>query len=122
MFSMFFIINLFVWGVGSSAAAPLTTMLALFALWFGISVPLCFFGAFMGAFISFYLCSFGRYPSSPCPTATHSRSKSIFLTITKFQSHLAVCTNTQQVTVLSPTSTLVVSTRCRVKFHRQNGT
>ena len=50
VFSIFFIINLFVWGVGSSAAVPFTTMLALFALWFGISVPLCFFGAFMGEF------------------------------------------------------------------------
>lgn len=48
VFSMFFIINLFVWGVGSSLAVPFTTMIALFALWFGISVPLCFFGAFMG--------------------------------------------------------------------------
>ena len=48
IFAGFFIINLFVWGYGSSAALPFTSMLAVCALWFGISVPLTFFGAFVG--------------------------------------------------------------------------
>ena len=48
MFAGFFIINLFVWGYGSSAAIPFTSMLAVMALWFGISVPLTFVGAFIG--------------------------------------------------------------------------
>ena len=46
--AIFFIINLFVWGYGSSAAIPFTSMLAVCALWFGISVPLTFVGAFIG--------------------------------------------------------------------------
>ena len=33
---------------GSSAAVPILTVLALLALWFGISVPLVFFGAYIG--------------------------------------------------------------------------
>lgn len=48
IFAGFFIINLFVWGYGSSAALPFTSMLAICALWFGISVPLTFLGAFIG--------------------------------------------------------------------------
>jgi transmembrane 9 superfamily member 2/4 len=48
LFLGFFIINLFVWGYGSSAAVPFTSMLAVCALWFGISVPLTFVGAFLG--------------------------------------------------------------------------
>merc|ERR1712146_582981 len=45
---MGFLINIFVWAEGSSAAVPFSSMLAVCALWFGISVPLCFFGAFVG--------------------------------------------------------------------------
>merc|ERR1711871_348688 len=47
-FATFFLINIFVWAEGSSAAVPFSSMLAVCALWFGISVPLCFLGAFMG--------------------------------------------------------------------------
>jgi transmembrane 9 superfamily protein 2/4 len=47
-FSVFFTLNLFLWGAGSSAAIPFTTLLALLCLWFGISLPLTFFGAFLG--------------------------------------------------------------------------
>ena len=47
-FIVFFILNLFLWGAGSSAAIPFTTLLALLCLWFGISLPLTFFGAFLG--------------------------------------------------------------------------
>lgn len=36
------------WAKGSSAAIPFTTLLALLALWFGISVPLTFVGAYFG--------------------------------------------------------------------------
>ncbi|CAI9736525.1 transmembrane 9 superfamily member 2-like [Octopus vulgaris] len=48
VFSMFFLLNLILWGNGSSAAIPFTTLLALLALWFGISVPLTFIGAYFG--------------------------------------------------------------------------
>lgn len=48
VFVVFFILNLFLWGAGSSAAIPFTTLLALLCLWFGISLPLTFFGAFLG--------------------------------------------------------------------------
>lgn len=47
-FAEFFILNLFVWGKGSSGAVPFTSMLAMMALWFGVSVPLTFFGAYFG--------------------------------------------------------------------------
>lgn len=48
VFGMFFILNLALWIKGSSAAIPFTTLLALLALWFGISVPLTFVGAYFG--------------------------------------------------------------------------
>lgn len=48
VFGIFFILNLVLWVEGSSAAIPFTTLLALLALWFGISVPLTFVGAYFG--------------------------------------------------------------------------
>merc|ERR1719229_1984927 len=48
MFLVFFILNLFIWGTKSSGAVPFTTMFAILVLWFGISVPLVFLGAFFG--------------------------------------------------------------------------
>ena len=47
-FTVFFILNLLFWRAGSSAAIPYTTLLALLCLWFGVSLPLTFFGAFFG--------------------------------------------------------------------------
>ena len=46
--SVFFVLNLFIWGEKSSGAVPFTTLLALLAMWFGISVPLVFLGAYFG--------------------------------------------------------------------------
>ncbi|KAF6018593.1 TM9SF4 [Bugula neritina] len=43
-----FLMNFFIWGKKSSGAIPFTTMLAILALWFGISVPLVFLGFFFG--------------------------------------------------------------------------
>lgn len=43
-----FILNFFLWGKNSSAAIPFTSMLAIFALWFGVSLPLIFIGFFFG--------------------------------------------------------------------------
>ncbi|MCL4129671.1 UNVERIFIED_CONTAM: hypothetical protein GTU68_017227 [Idotea baltica] len=48
VFSLFFVMNLMLWYKGSSAAVPFTTLLALLALWFLVSVPLTFVGAFFG--------------------------------------------------------------------------
>lgn len=47
-FTLFFVLNLFVWGSGSSGAVPFTTLLLLLFMWFGISVPLVFAGAYIG--------------------------------------------------------------------------
>ena len=44
----FFILNFFIWGQASSGAIPFGTMVALLLMWFGISVPLVFVGAFFG--------------------------------------------------------------------------
>ena len=46
-FGVFFVLNLFLWGAGSSAAIPFTTLLSLLCLWFAVSVPLTFLGSFI---------------------------------------------------------------------------
>ncbi len=48
IFSIFFMLNLFAWGAGSDAAVPFGSMLVVIILWFCISVPLVFFGAWAG--------------------------------------------------------------------------
>ncbi|XP_015915932.1 transmembrane 9 superfamily member 2 [Parasteatoda tepidariorum] len=48
VFVLFFVLNLMLWSKGSSAATPFTTLLALLSLWFGISLPLTFVGAYFG--------------------------------------------------------------------------
>jgi len=48
VFGVFFVLNLILWINGSSAAVPFSTLVALLALWFGISVPLTFVGAYFG--------------------------------------------------------------------------
>jgi len=47
-FSIFFVLNLVIWGEKSSGAVPFLILLELVGLWFGISVPLTFFGAYFG--------------------------------------------------------------------------
>ncbi len=48
LFAIFFFMDIMVWSYGSTGAVPITSMLAVLALWFGISVPLVFMGAFYG--------------------------------------------------------------------------
>lgn len=48
VFADFFVMNLILWGEGSSAAIPFGTLVAILALWFCISVPLTFIGAYFG--------------------------------------------------------------------------
>lgn len=47
-FSVFFILNLLIWGQKSSGAVPFGTLFLLCFLWFGISVPLVFVGSYFG--------------------------------------------------------------------------
>ncbi|CDF36576.1 unnamed protein product [Chondrus crispus] len=47
-FSTFFVVNLFVWMMGSIGAAPFLTMFLLLFLWLGVSVPLAFAGTYLG--------------------------------------------------------------------------
>jgi len=47
-FTLFFILNLFTIAQKSGDAVPFHTMVTLMFLWFGISSPLVFFGAFLG--------------------------------------------------------------------------
>ena len=47
-FFLFFLMDLMAWTYGSSDAVPFTTMLVLLVLWFGISSPLVFLGAYFG--------------------------------------------------------------------------
>ncbi|XP_072293007.1 transmembrane 9 superfamily protein member 5 isoform X2 [Eucyclogobius newberryi] len=48
IFADFFLMNLILWVEGSSAAIPFGTLVAILAMWFGISVPLTFIGAYFG--------------------------------------------------------------------------
>jgi len=48
VFMIFFVLNFFIWGKQSSGAVPFPTLIALLALWFGISVPLVFLGSYFG--------------------------------------------------------------------------
>jgi transmembrane 9 superfamily protein 2/4 len=48
IFIIFFFLNLLIWGQASAGAVPFATMFALLVLWFGISVPLVFLGAYLG--------------------------------------------------------------------------
>merc|ERR1719401_2638667 len=48
VFTIFFVLNLLIWGQKSSGAVPFTTMFALLVLWFGISVPLVYLGSYSG--------------------------------------------------------------------------
>merc|ERR1712196_642563 len=47
-FLLFIILNFVIWGEKSSGAVPFGTIFALVALWFGVSVPLTFGGAYCG--------------------------------------------------------------------------
>ncbi|CAF1044787.1 unnamed protein product, partial [Didymodactylos carnosus] len=48
IFGVFFILNIVLWANGSSAAIPFSTFIALLALWFCVSTPLVFVGAYLG--------------------------------------------------------------------------
>jgi transmembrane 9 superfamily member 2/4 len=48
VFVVFFGINLMLWASQSTGAIPFSTLLLLLVMWFGISVPLNFIGAFIG--------------------------------------------------------------------------
>jgi transmembrane 9 superfamily protein 2/4 len=48
VFATFFFLDMIVWSYGSTGAVPFLTMLAVLTLWFGISVPLVFLGAYFG--------------------------------------------------------------------------
>lgn len=43
-----FVLNIVLWAEDSSSALPFITMFELAAMWFGVSVPLCFVGAYFG--------------------------------------------------------------------------
>jgi transmembrane 9 superfamily protein 2/4 len=47
-FILFFSMDIMAWIYGSTDAVPFTTMLVLIVLWFGISTPLVFLGAYFG--------------------------------------------------------------------------
>jgi transmembrane 9 superfamily protein 2/4 len=47
-FGFFFLMDLIAWGYRSSDAVPFVTMLVIIVLWFGISTPLVFLGAYFG--------------------------------------------------------------------------
>lgn len=48
VFATFFALDIVVWSYGSTGAVPFLSMLGVLALWFCISVPLVFLGAYFG--------------------------------------------------------------------------
>jgi len=48
IFAIIFILDLIEWGEGSAKAIPFGSLCAVIALWFGVSVPLTFLGAYFG--------------------------------------------------------------------------
>ncbi len=48
VFSILFILNMFLWIEGSSGAIPFSALFTLLFLWFCVSVPLVFLGSFFG--------------------------------------------------------------------------
>lgn len=48
LFAVFFVLDIIVWTYGSTGAVPILSMVAVLTLWFGISVPLVFLGAYFG--------------------------------------------------------------------------
>lgn len=48
VFSTYFFLNFFVWGKHSSGAIPFGTLVVLLLMWFGISTPFVFVGAYFG--------------------------------------------------------------------------
>lgn len=45
-FSLFFFLDLVLWGAGSSGAVPIATLVSLLVLWMGISTPLVYVGSY----------------------------------------------------------------------------
>jgi len=107
VFSLFFIMNLIFWANGSSAAVPFSTLIALLALWFGVSVPLTFIGAYFGfkkrvkiiyKFISFYYSMFvnnwddiGFRASGTNKSNSSANTRAKFLHTTNTRSHHGWC-------------------------------
>eukprot|EP00183_Erythrolobus_madagascarensis_P007085 CAMPEP_0185845108 /NCGR_PEP_ID=MMETSP1354-20130828/1162_1 /TAXON_ID=708628 /ORGANISM="Erythrolobus madagascarensis, Strain CCMP3276" /LENGTH=639 /DNA_ID=CAMNT_0028544997 /DNA_START=131 /DNA_END=2050 /DNA_ORIENTATION=+ len=48
MFAVFFCLNLLLWAYRSSGAMSFLTLVLLLVMWFGVSVPLVFLGAYLG--------------------------------------------------------------------------
>ncbi|KAF7315630.1 Transmembrane 9 superfamily member [Mycena indigotica] len=49
IFTIVFLLNLFLLGAGSSGAVPFGTMLLIVLMWFGLNGPLCAIGAYIGS-------------------------------------------------------------------------
>ena len=67
VFTTFFFLNLWVWAKGSSGAVPFTTMIAIVAIWFIISVPL----SAAGSWLAF------KQPAIPTPTRVNQIPRQI---------------------------------------------
>lgn len=72
IFSVFFLLNLFVWAKGSSGAVPFGTMLALVLIWFVISVPLSVAGSWVG--FRQAVCSSSIFPFQHNFSLSHTNS------------------------------------------------
>lgn len=77
IFGIFFVLNFVLFVNGSSAAIPFTTFLALLALWFCVSTPLVFIGAYLGFkrpvriykfYFLYYYLIFLKIPENPVRT------------------------------------------------------
>ncbi|KAL1954748.1 hypothetical protein VTO42DRAFT_748 [Malbranchea cinnamomea] len=67
IFTVFFVLNFFIWVNGSSGAVPFTTMLITVIIWFALSVPLSVAGSWLGF----------RRPPFEAPTKTNQIPRQI---------------------------------------------
>uniref|UniRef100_A0A673UT92 Transmembrane 9 superfamily member n=2 Tax=Suricata suricatta TaxID=37032 RepID=A0A673UT92_SURSU len=72
VFADLFLMNLILWVEGSSAATSFLTLIGILAVWFGISVPLTFVGAYFGNKKTF------RYPVPTNRIPRHIPQQSVF--------------------------------------------
>lgn len=104
VFADFFLMNLILWGEGSSAAMPFGTLVSILALWFCVSVPLTFVGAYFGFKKNVSVWIQRCWCRQPCFCAVSS----LLLSLGTFASSLYVLSNERGLSIqYGPTRSLV---------------
>jgi hypothetical protein len=102
VFVVFCILNTLIWGQKSSGAVPFGTFVALFLMWFGISVPLVFVGCAPSPSLDL--------PSFPLCVTAHASLEPLFCD-----------KNFYQPWENSPAAHINALVRLKAPFHHQGG-